>query len=162
MLFIKDKNDFTTTVEKALDEIDDQWRTYQGTLIVGSHTPTDVESKLFAICQARENNTPFLGICFGHQLAAIEYARNVLGIKDATSEEFGQGTFIVKKLLQLNVGLHDGESYWNNYEVDQEFETKWEKADNFITVQYHPEYQSSKERPHPILIKFINVCKKKS
>ena len=35
MLFIKDKNDFTTTVEKALDEIDDQWRTYQGTLIVG-------------------------------------------------------------------------------------------------------------------------------
>ena len=35
----------------------------------------------------------------------IEYARNVLGIKDATSEEFGQGTFIVKKLPQLKVGI---------------------------------------------------------
>lgn len=88
-------------------------------------------------------------------MAAIEYARNVLGIKDATSEEFGEGTFIVKKRKDLNVGLHDGETYWNNYEVDLD---DWEKPDNFFTCQFHPEYQSSKENPHPLLVKFLEAC----
>jgi CTP synthase len=37
---------------------------------------------------ARENKTPYLGICLGMQIAVIEYARNVIGIPDATSEEF--------------------------------------------------------------------------
>lgn len=37
---------------------------------------------------ARENNIPFLGICLGSQIMAIEFARNVLGIQDASSEEF--------------------------------------------------------------------------
>ncbi len=37
---------------------------------------------------ARKNKIPFLGICLGSQIMAIEFARNVLGIKDASSEEF--------------------------------------------------------------------------
>lgn len=37
---------------------------------------------------ARENKIPYLGICLGSQIMAIEYARNVLGITDASSEEF--------------------------------------------------------------------------
>ena len=37
---------------------------------------------------ARENKIPYLGICLGSQIMAIEYARNVLGIPDASSEEF--------------------------------------------------------------------------
>ncbi len=37
---------------------------------------------------ARENKIPYLGICLGSQIMAIEYARNVLGIRDASSEEF--------------------------------------------------------------------------
>ena len=37
---------------------------------------------------ARKNNVPFLGICLGSQIMAIEFARNVLGIADANSEEF--------------------------------------------------------------------------
>lgn len=46
-----------------------------------------VEGKIKAIQYARENKVPYLGLCFGMQLACIEYARNVAKIKDATSEE---------------------------------------------------------------------------
>src|SRR3990167_5651834 len=149
-------NDFTVSVEKALEEINSNWRNYDGLIIAGTHSPHDVEMMIDKIREARETGRPFLGICFGHQLAAIEYARNVLGIKDATIEEFGQGTFVVKKLPELNVGLKNGESYWNNYEVDL---PGWEKLKNFITVQFHPEYQSSKQRPHPILKEFLKCSK---
>ncbi|MCB0356100.1 MAG: gamma-glutamyl-gamma-aminobutyrate hydrolase family protein, partial [Bdellovibrionales bacterium] len=47
-----------------------------------------VEGKIAAIRYARENEIPFFGICYGMQLASIEFARNVCGIKDATSREF--------------------------------------------------------------------------
>ena len=150
-------NDFNTSLEKAFDEIDVRWREYDGLVICGTHSPHDVEGMILLISEARKSGRPFLGICFGHQLAAIEYARNVLGIKNATSEEFGSGEFVVKKLPSLRVGLHEGETYWNNYEVTID----WKKPENFITVQYHPEYQSSKDKPHPILVQFLNLCRKK-
>lgn len=148
-------NDFQTTVRKALDEIDPKWEEYPGVVICGTHKPFNVEILIETIRLCKESKTPYLGICFGHQLAAIEYARNSLGIADATSEEFGKGTFVVKKRDSLKVGLHDGETYWNNYEVV----IVWEKPPWFITSQFHPEYQSSKEKPHPLLVKFIDICK---
>lgn len=155
-------NDFNTSVEKALSELDPKWRDYDGLIICGTHTPINIEAMIIAIQLARESNKPFLGICFGHQLAAIEYARNVMGIRDATSEEFGvSGTFVVIKNPEgLKVGLHDGESYWNNYMVHPDFLFDWDKPNNFVTCQYHPEYQSSKEMPHPLLEQFLNLCQK--
>lgn len=51
-----------------------------------------VEGKIIAVKYARENNLPFFGICLGMQMAAIEFARNVLGIKDADSTEMNEGT----------------------------------------------------------------------
>ena len=47
-----------------------------------------IEGKILAAKYARENNIPYLGICLGMQTAVIEYARNVLGFKDANSSEF--------------------------------------------------------------------------
>jgi CTP synthase (UTP-ammonia lyase) len=152
-------NDFNTTVEKALSEIDPKWRNYKGLIVCGTHTPHHTESMIYEIRIARVNGSPFLGICFGHQLAAIEYARNVLGIENATSQEFGKGNFVVRKRKELKVGLHDGETYWSNYDVDQDIVDKWVKADNFITIPFHPEYQSSKDNPHPVLVEFLNHCK---
>lgn len=156
-------NDFNTSVEKALSEIDENWKSYPGLIVCGTHSPRDWEEQIRLIMCAREDKLPFLGICFGHQLAAIEYARNVLNQKNATSQEFF-GEFhhsymtdylVVKRKDGLKVGLHDGESYWNNYEVKEGFEDIWKKIPNFITVQYHPEYQSSKDNPHPILVEFL-------
>lgn len=154
-------NDFQTSVRKALSEIDPEWWSYDGLIVCGTHAPHDMELLLKRIRLARETERPFLGICFGHQLAAIEYARNVLGQLDATSEEWGKGDFVVhKRPGGLKVGLHEGETWWNNYEVVPGFESMWIKPSHFITVQYHPEYQSSKDKPHPVLTKFIELCKR--
>ncbi len=151
-------NDFDTNLRRALTEIDPDWTYYKGLIICGTHTPHNTEEMIALIRAAREEQVPFLGICFGHQLAAIEYARNVLGIKDATSEEFGQGTFVVKKRPELNIGHRDGQSYWNNYEVIID----WEKPENFITTQGHPEYESRADLPHPILKQFLKLCREYS
>ena len=51
-----------------------------------------VEGKIAAIRYAREHKIPFLGICLGMQCTVIEYARNVLGWKDANSTEFDENT----------------------------------------------------------------------
>jgi CTP synthase len=61
-------------------------------LVAGGFGIRGVEGKLEAIKYARENKIPYLGICLGMQLAMIEYARNVLGIKDANSVEFDKDT----------------------------------------------------------------------
>jgi CTP synthase len=59
-----------------------------GVLVPGGFGARGVEGKMAAIKFARENSIPFFGICLGMQLATIEFARNVCGIKDATSREF--------------------------------------------------------------------------
>jgi CTP synthase len=59
-----------------------------GILVPGGFGERGAEGKMVAIQFARENKVPFFGICFGMQLAAIEFARHVCGIKDATSREF--------------------------------------------------------------------------
>lgn len=149
-------NDYTTSIVKAFDEIDEHWREYEGLVIAGTHSFHDTEMMIQKIKEAREIGVPTLLICAGHQLGAIEWAR-AHGIHDATSEEFGIGTFVVKKRPEgLKVGLHEGESWWSNYEVV----INWNIPNNFISVPYHPEYQSSFEKPHPLLIKFLKNAKK--
>ncbi len=59
-----------------------------GILVPGGFGDRGVDGKISAIKYARENNVPFLGICLGMQTAVMEFARNVLGLKDANSSEF--------------------------------------------------------------------------
>lgn len=61
---------------------------FAGVLVPGGFGARGSEGKIEAIRYARENNVPFLGICLGMQMAVVEYARNVAGIKDAVSGEF--------------------------------------------------------------------------
>ena len=155
-------NDFDTSVRRALTEIDPKWEDYEGLIICGTHSPEshDIEHQINEIRKAREDGTPFLGICFGHQLCAVEHARHIRGIGDASSQEWGKkgDTFVVQKLPQLKVGLHDGNSYWNNYEA----KIRWENPVNFFTAQYHPEYISRKGKPHPLLVDFLRYAKQNS
>lgn len=60
---------------------------YDGVLIPGGFGSSGIDGKLRAIEYVRKNKIPFLGICYGMQLAVIEYARNVLGLKDANTAE---------------------------------------------------------------------------
>jgi CTP synthase len=59
-----------------------------GILVPGGFGERGTEGKIRAVRYARENKVPYFGICLGMQLAMVEFARNVAGIKDATSEEF--------------------------------------------------------------------------
>ena len=63
-----------------------------GILVPGGFGARGVEGKIAAIRYARENDVPILGICLGMQCAVIEYARDVLGWKDASSTEFDAAT----------------------------------------------------------------------
>lgn len=63
-----------------------------GILVPGGFGTSGIEGMFLAIKYAREKNVPFFGICLGMQLAVIEYARNVLGLKEATSTEFDPST----------------------------------------------------------------------
>jgi len=63
-----------------------------GVLVAGGFGERGVEGKIQAIQYAREEKIPFLGICLGMQLAMVEFARNVLGLKNANSVEFDEKT----------------------------------------------------------------------
>lgn len=75
--------------ETLLDQnVAEKLRNVDGILVPGGFGERGAEGKVSAIRFARENLVPFFGICFGMQMAAVEFARNVCGIKDATSREF--------------------------------------------------------------------------
>jgi len=63
-----------------------------GILVAPGFGERGIEGKVEAVRYARENNIPFLGICLGMQMAVIEYARNILGLKDANSTEMNPHT----------------------------------------------------------------------
>ena len=63
---------------------------YNGIIVPGGFGNRGIEGKIETIKYARENDIPFLGICLGMQMAVVEFARNVLGLKDANSEEFNK------------------------------------------------------------------------
>ena len=69
------------TVEDILGKCD-------GILVPGGFGNRGIEGKITAIKFARENDIPFLGICLGMQMAVVEFARNVIGLKNANSSEF--------------------------------------------------------------------------
>ena len=65
---------------------------YDGIVVPGGFGDRGIEGMIETIKYAREEKVPFLGICLGMQMTVIEYARNVLGIKDANSAEFSSNT----------------------------------------------------------------------
>lgn len=94
------------TVHQLLGKVD-------GILVPGGFGTRGVEGKITAIKYAREKRVPFFGICFGMQLAAIEFARNVCGIKDATSREFHaenkrSGNFVIDSMVEQRGVINKG------------------------------------------------------
>ena len=74
-----------TGVEKALAGID-------GIIVPGGFGDRGIEGMICSIQYAREHKIPYLGLCLGMQLTIVEFARNVLGLKDAHSHEFNENT----------------------------------------------------------------------
>ncbi|MBD5543241.1 MAG: CTP synthase [Lachnospiraceae bacterium] len=78
----------TVTSENAADIFKD----VDGILVPGGFGDRGINGKLYAITYAREHRIPFLGLCLGMQLAIVEYARNVVGYRDAHSIELDSST----------------------------------------------------------------------
>ncbi|HHQ44772.1 MAG TPA: CTP synthase (glutamine hydrolyzing) [Candidatus Altiarchaeales archaeon] len=68
------------------------YKNLDGMIVPGGFGGRGVEGKIKAITYARENGLPFLGICLGFQLAVVEYARNVCGLKNANTTETDEKT----------------------------------------------------------------------
>jgi CTP synthase len=79
------------TFEKNPEKIE-MLKDFDGIFIPYGFGPRGTEGKIMATKFARENNIPFLGICYGFQLAVVEFARNVCGLKGANSTEIDPNT----------------------------------------------------------------------
>lgn len=95
--------DSDSLLEGKLEEI---FKDQQGILVPGGFGVRGAEGKIKAAQWARENKIPYYGICFGMQLATIEFARHKAGILDATSQEFEMsGTQVVSQVRHdVNLG----------------------------------------------------------
>ena len=74
------------------DNVKEILEKYDGIVVPGGFGNRGIEGKIETIKYARENKIPFLGICLGMQMAVVEYARNVLNLKDANSSELDSKT----------------------------------------------------------------------
>jgi len=187
-----------------------KFKNLQGVLVAPGFGNRGIEGKISAIKYARENNIPFLGICLGMQCAVIEFARNVLGLKDAHSREMNPATNSpVIDLLeaQKNISHMGGtmrlgsypckieegtlahaiygktdinERHRHRYEFNNEYTKKFTDAGLvlsginpdaglveiieiptnrfYIGVQFHPEYKSTVENPHPLFVGFVKAA----
>ncbi|AWR97323.1 CTP synthase [Acidianus sulfidivorans JP7] len=85
LLWIESTDLENTDVSKKLQDVN-------GIIVLPGFGKRGVEGKIKAIQFARENNVPYLGICYGLQLAIVEYSRNVLGLKGANTTEVDPNT----------------------------------------------------------------------
>ena len=183
-------------------------------VVPGGFGVRGIEGKLNVIRYARENNLTFLGLCLGMQCAVIEYARHVLGLKDANSKEFSEeceNPVIDLMLEQKDVTAYGGtmrlgqyechlkknsiarkaygsdvifERHRHRYEVNNAYIEDLEKAglifsgkspngklmevielpknDWFVASQFHPEFKSRPERPHPLFKGLIDTAVKQN
>ena len=188
----------------------DKMKGIDGILVAPGFGERGIEGKINAVRFARENGIPFLGICLGMQMAVIEYARNVLGYKDANSTEMNESTpYPVIDLMEeqktvtnkggtMRLGawscelvpgtlvqkIYTGqatisERHRHRYEFNNTYKAQLEEAGLvtsgvntdtglveiielpthpwFIGVQYHPEYKSTVDNPHPLFVGFVKA-----
>lgn len=225
--------DSTDLENKSEEEVNKFFSNIGGILVPQGWGSRGTEGKIIAAKYARENKIPYLGLCFGMQMATVEFARNVLGLKDANSEEvnpktkypvihimpnqveylskqqyggtirLGAWPCLIKKGTILfkayNKYGKDKASPWfvkrskdktnsnssnivferhrHRYEFNVSYKKQFEKRGYlisgtspdgklveafelknhpfFVGTQFHPEYESRPQTPHPVFISFI-------
>jgi CTP synthase len=77
----------TTDIERGKKSVEDVLADVHGVIVPGGFGARGTEGKIAVIKYARENKLPYLGLCYGLQMAIVEFARNVCGLKEANSRE---------------------------------------------------------------------------
>ncbi len=188
---------------------------FDGIIVPGGFGSRAVEGIIEAIEYVRLHKIPYLGLCYGMQLATIEFARHVAGLKTANTTEISSKTshpviHIMpeqeKKLLDNDYGnsmrlgaypcvLKDGtlsakaygkgdisERHRHRYEFNNDYREKLaekglviagtspdghlveivelpaDKHPFFVGVQFHPEFKSRPQKPHPLFKEFVRVA----
>ncbi len=106
------------SLEKENVDIKEFFKDVRGILVPGGFGSRGIEGKIRAVQYARENQIPYFGLCLGLHCAAIEFARNVLGLKGAHSTEFDKNTpYPVIHMLpsQLHIKKKGGTMRLGNY-----------------------------------------------
>ncbi len=92
--------------ELTRENVDEALKDCDAILVPGGFGPRGTEGMILGIEHARKHNKPFFGICLGLQMAVIEYARNVEGMKDANSTEMNATTpYPVIDLMETQIGV---------------------------------------------------------
>jgi len=82
----------STRIEEGKLTVDDALADVHGIIVPGGFGSRGIEGKIACIKYARENDLPYLGLCYGFQMAVIEFARNVMGLEGANTTEVDQKT----------------------------------------------------------------------
>ena len=183
-----------------------------GILVPGGFGDRGVEGMIAACEYARTNDIPYLGICLGMQVAAIEFARNVCGYEDANSGEFNPGgqhliidlmeeqMAVLRKGGTMRLGAYPckiaqgtklmqaygeneiSERHRHRFEFNNKYRDEMREAGLTISgtspddavveavevtenkfhvgVQFHPEFKSRPNKPHPLFAEFIKASLK--
>ena len=202
---------FVDSEEITNENVKEKLAEYDAVLVPGGFGNRGIEGKIACIKFARENKIPFLGICLGMQMAVVEFARDVLGLSDANSEEFDNnsqnkvihimdeqkgidkkgGTMrlgaypcVLKedsKAFELYAKKEISERHRHRFEYNNEYKEKMEEKGlictgtspngklveivelkdhpYFIAGQFHPEFKSRPNKPHPLFVGLIKAAK---
>ncbi len=113
-----------------------------GILVAPGFGSRGISGKIEAVQYARENNIPFFGICLGMQCAVIEFARNVIGLKDANTTEIAEDTkdpVIVMMEEQKTISDKGGTMRLGAYKCEL-------KPDSYSAIAYNTEKISERHR----------------
>ncbi|MAZ37734.1 MAG: CTP synthetase [Crocinitomicaceae bacterium] len=184
-----------------------------GILVAPGFGERGIEGKIETVKFARENNIPFFGICLGMQCATIEFARNMLNLKEAHTTEIEENTkeaviylmesqkSVTEKGGTMRLGSYAcevkkntlaasiyksekiSERHRHRFEFNNTYLKDFEKNGMiasgknpetglveiveipehpwFVGTQFHPEYKSTVDNPHPLFVSFIGAALKK-
>lgn len=144
----------TTDIENGKLKVGEALRGVDGIIVPGGFGPRGAEGKIECIRYAREKRIPFLGLCYGFQLAVIEFARNVCDLKGANSTEIDPKTphpiidllpeqrKIYKKGGTMRLGGHDviikkgtrANKIYRSLKIRERFRHRWEFVPKYKDV----------------------------
>ncbi len=192
------------------ENVAEQLKGQDGIVICPGFGQRGIEGKIIAAHYTRTHDIPTFGICLGMQMMVIEFARNVLGYKDANSREMDEKTphnvidimeeqknisnmggtmrlgayeCVLKqgsRVFNIYKKEHIQERHRHRYEFNNEFQQEFEKNGMmcvgrnpesdlveiveipglkwYVGTQYHPEYQSTVLKPHPLFMDFVKTA----
>ncbi|MGC9031527.1 MAG: glutamine hydrolyzing CTP synthase [Minisyncoccia bacterium] len=134
---------------------------FSGVIIPGGFGASGVEGKIMAISFVRKNNIPFLGLCYGLQLAVIEFARNVCGLVNANTTEIDQNTpYPVIDFLPLQKKLIEEGRYGSTMRLGGQLVKIKENTLAFSLYQKNEIIERFRHR-YEISPKYLNILREK-